>query len=96
MVYFDRDFYGADLNWLFVRQLGGGKLSTTVGVHIDRSIDDRRGFENFVADETDVQYGIKRRYDATKSTCYAASIPMFRRNGSVDPGRLPRACVTAT
>ena len=90
VVYFDRDFYGADLNWLFIRQLGGGKISTRVGVDIDRSTDDRRGFENFVADQTAVQYGIKGRYDASKSKS------IFRPNGSVDPRCLPPACVTAT
>jgi iron complex outermembrane recepter protein len=59
VVYFDRDFYGVDLNWLFVRQVGSGKLSTTVGIDVDRSTDDRKGFENFVANQADMQYGIK-------------------------------------
>ncbi len=59
VVDFDRDFYGADLNWLFVRRLGDGKLSTTVGIDIDRSRDDRQGFENFVVEATGVQFGVK-------------------------------------
>ncbi|RJG11168.1 TonB-dependent receptor family protein [Massilia cavernae] len=48
VVDFDRDFHGADINWLAVRQLGGGKLSTTIGVDYGRSTDERKGFENFV------------------------------------------------
>ena len=47
VVDFDRDFAGADINWLAVRQLAGGKLSTTLGFAYDRSIDDRKGYENF-------------------------------------------------
>jgi iron complex outermembrane receptor protein len=52
---FDRDFYGADLNFLAVRQVGGGKLSTTIGIDYDRSTDARQGFENFVG----AQFGVK-------------------------------------
>jgi iron complex outermembrane receptor protein len=59
VVDFDRDFYGADLNWLFVRPLGDGKLSTTVGIDIDRSRDDRQGFENFVLDPSGARFGVK-------------------------------------
>ncbi len=47
VVDFDRDFAGADINWLAVRQVGGGKLSTTVGFDYGRSMDDRQGYENF-------------------------------------------------
>jgi iron complex outermembrane receptor protein len=59
VVDFGRDFYGADLNWLFVRPLAGGKLSTTVGIDYDRSTDDRQGFENFIADASGVRFGVK-------------------------------------
>jgi iron complex outermembrane receptor protein len=59
VVDFDRDFYGTDLSWLFVRPLAGGKLSTTAGIAIDRSTDDRQGYENFIADQSGVQYGVK-------------------------------------
>jgi iron complex outermembrane receptor protein len=59
VVDFDRDFYGATLNWLFVRPLAGGKLSTTVGIDLDRSLDDRKGYENFIADQSGVQFGVK-------------------------------------
>jgi iron complex outermembrane receptor protein len=59
VVDFDRDFYGTDLNWMFVRPLGKGKLTTTVGIDYDRSTDDRQGYENFIADQSSVRYGLK-------------------------------------
>jgi len=59
VVDFDRDFYGADVNWTFVRPLAGGKLSTTVGIDYDHSTDDRKGYENFIADQSGVQFGVK-------------------------------------
>jgi iron complex outermembrane receptor protein len=59
VVDFDRDFYGAGLSWMFVRPLGDGKLSTTVGIDYDHSTDDRKGFENFVVDPSGVQFGVK-------------------------------------
>ena len=60
VVDFDRDFYGADINWRFVRQLAGGKLSTTVGVDYDRSTDNRKGFENFIGAEFGVKGALRR------------------------------------
>jgi iron complex outermembrane receptor protein len=59
VVDFDRDFYGADLNWMFVRPFAGGKLSTTIGIDIDRSTDDRKGYENFVLEQSAVRFGVK-------------------------------------
>jgi iron complex outermembrane receptor protein len=59
VVDFGRDFYGADLNWMFVRPLAGGKLSTTVGIDIDRSTDDRKGYENFVLEQSVPRFGVK-------------------------------------
>jgi iron complex outermembrane receptor protein len=59
VVDFDRDFYGTDVSWMFVRPLAGGKLSTTVGIAYDHSSDDRKGFENFIADQSGVQFGVK-------------------------------------
>jgi iron complex outermembrane receptor protein len=59
VVDFDRDFYGAGLSWMFVRPLGDGKLTTTVGIDYDHSSDDRKGFENFVVDPSGVQFGVK-------------------------------------
>jgi len=55
VVDFDRDFYGADANWLHVSQLAGGKLSTTVGVEYGHSTDTRKGYENYVG----AQFGVK-------------------------------------
>ena len=52
---FDRDFYGADVNWTHVSQLGGGTLSTTFGVEYGRSSDDRKGYENYIG----TQFGVK-------------------------------------
>jgi iron complex outermembrane receptor protein len=60
VVDFDRDFYGTDVNWMFVRQFAGGKLSTTVGIDYDHSTDDRKGFENFVGSEFGVKGALRR------------------------------------
>lgn len=96
MVYVDRDFYGGSLNWLFVRQLGGGTLSTTVGIDIDRSIDDRRGFENFIADQSGVQYGVKGRLRRDEVDVLRSFDPYVQTECSVGPGSSRRACATAT
>jgi iron complex outermembrane receptor protein len=48
VVDFDRDFHGADINWLHVIAFAGGKLSTTVGIDYGRSSDQRQGFENYI------------------------------------------------
>ena len=55
VVDFDRSFHGVDVNWLSVRALAGGKLSTTVGLDYARSRDQRQGFENFI----DTRFGVK-------------------------------------
>ncbi|XYJ10356.1 TonB-dependent receptor family protein [Telluria sp. B2] len=60
VVDFDRDFYGADLQWLAVRPLAGGKLSTTLGLEYNRSKDDRQGFENFVGAQLGVRGALRR------------------------------------
>jgi iron complex outermembrane receptor protein len=60
VVDFDRDFYGADLSWFAVRRLGGGKLSTTFGIAVDRSTDDRQGYENFVGNAFGVKGALRR------------------------------------
>jgi iron complex outermembrane recepter protein len=52
---FGRDFDGADINWLDIRSFGGGSLRTTVGVEYASSVDQRRGYENFVG----TQFGVK-------------------------------------
>lgn len=60
VVDFDRDFYGADVNYAFVRPLAGGKLTTTVGIDYGHSSDDRKGYENFIGTTFGVQ-GAPRR-----------------------------------
>lgn len=57
VVDFDRDFYGADLNWQDVRDVAGGTLRTTFGLEYASSKDARQGFENFVGD----QFGLRGR-----------------------------------
>jgi iron complex outermembrane receptor protein len=65
VVDFDRDFYGADLNWLHVSQLAGGKLSTTVGLEYGRSSDARQGYENFIGTQFGVKGALRRDEDDT-------------------------------
>lgn len=60
VVDFDRDFHGADISWLDVRELGGGKLSTTAGFEYGRSSDDRKGYENFVGADLGVKGRLRR------------------------------------
>jgi iron complex outermembrane receptor protein len=69
VVDFDRDFYGADINWQDVRQLAGGKLTTTAGIEYGRSSDDRKGYENFIGNEFGVQGKLRRdEEDVVSST----------------------------
>ena len=60
VVDFDRDFYGADVNWVSVRALGPGKLTATAGVEYGHSVDARKGYENFIGTQFGVQ-GAPRR-----------------------------------
>jgi len=60
VVDFDRDFYGAELQWIAVRELAGGKLSTTAGLEYGRSRDDRQGFENFAGAQLGVRGALRR------------------------------------
>ncbi|WP_415258993.1 TonB-dependent receptor family protein [Thauera phenylacetica] len=46
---FDRDFYGMGARWIDRSDLAGGSLTVTAGLDYDRSEDDRRGYENFIA-----------------------------------------------
>ncbi|RSZ55194.1 TonB-dependent receptor [Massilia atriviolacea] len=68
VVDFDRDFYGADINWLSVRQLAGGKLSTTIGVDYGRSKDQRQGYENFIGNQFGLQGKLRRDESNTVSS----------------------------
>jgi iron complex outermembrane receptor protein len=44
---FDRDFYGGEARWQRSVPLAGGKMTTTAGIELARSTDDRKGYENF-------------------------------------------------
>jgi len=69
VVDFDRDFYGADINWQDMRELAGGRLTTTVGVEYGRSSDDRKGYENFIGNTFGVQGKLRRdEQDVVSST----------------------------
>jgi iron complex outermembrane receptor protein len=57
---FERDFYGVDVNWLDVRQFGGGTLRTTAGIEAGHSRDARQGFENFIGAEFGVKGQLRR------------------------------------
>jgi len=57
---FDRDFYGTDINWQDVRELAGGRLTTTLGVEYGRSSDDRKGYENYIGNTFGVQGKLRR------------------------------------
>ena len=63
VVDFDRDFSGTDINWVAVREIAGGKLTTTVGLDYGRSHDQREGFENFVGTQFGVQGALRRDED---------------------------------
>jgi iron complex outermembrane receptor protein len=60
VVDFDRNFHGADINWLHVIPLAGGKLSTTFGIDYGRSRDARQGYENFIGTQFGLQGNLRR------------------------------------
>jgi iron complex outermembrane receptor protein len=68
VVDFDRDFHGADINWVSVRELVAGTLTTTVGVDYGKSDDARRGFENFSGAELGVRGALRRDEQNTLSS----------------------------
>jgi len=67
VVDFDRDFHGAEIQWMAVREVAGGKLSTTVGLEYGRAQDERQGFENFVGPQFGVKGALRRRETDTRS-----------------------------
>jgi iron complex outermembrane receptor protein len=67
VVDFDRDFYGMDISWLHVASVAGGKLSTTLGLEYGRSVDARKGYENFVGTQFGVKGALRRDEDDTVS-----------------------------
>jgi iron complex outermembrane receptor protein len=69
VVDFDRNFWGTDINWQDMRELAGGRLTSTVGVEHGRSSDDRKGYENFVGNIFGVQGKLRRdERDVVSST----------------------------
>lgn len=46
---FDRNFYGIGARYIALREAAGGKLTTTVGIDLDSSTDQRNGYENFTS-----------------------------------------------
>ena len=68
VVDFDRDFYGANIAWQHVRQLGGGRLTTTAGLEYGRSSDDRQGYENYIGNTYGVQGALRRDETDTVSS----------------------------
>ena len=68
VVDFDRDFYGADINWTHVRALGAGKLTITAGLDYGQSKDERKGYENFIGGQFGVQGALRRDEEDTLSS----------------------------
>jgi iron complex outermembrane receptor protein len=60
VVDFERGFHGMGARWSTVSELGGGDLTVSVGADFDRSVDDRRGFENFVGEQLGVRGALRR------------------------------------
>jgi iron complex outermembrane recepter protein len=57
---FDRDFDGIDINWQDHRGFAGGTLRTTIGLEYGASTDDRKGFENFIGNQSGVKGSLRR------------------------------------
>ena len=57
---FDRDFSGLAARWIGRHELGGGRLTTTIGIDYERASDDRRGYENFVGQTLGVKGALRR------------------------------------
>jgi iron complex outermembrane receptor protein len=98
VVDFDRDFYGADVNWRDVRELAGGTLRTTVGIDAGRSTDSRQGFENFVVNGAEAEFGLRgrlRRDEEDKVSNLDPYLQMeWERDNWVITGGLRRSRVT--
>lgn len=60
VVDFDRDFHGAGMRWSRRSALAGGELTVSSGLDFDRSVDERRGFENFIGGTTGVRGDLRR------------------------------------
>ncbi len=66
---FDRDFSGLSARWIGRYDLGGGRLTTTIGLDYERASDDRRGYENFVGETLGVK-GALRRDEVNSATSF--------------------------
>ncbi|HEY0063420.1 MAG TPA: TonB-dependent receptor [Telluria sp.] len=80
VVDFDRDFYGTDINYVHVRTLGGGKLTTTVGIDAARSSDARQGYENFIGTQFGLQGLLRREETDTVSSIDPYAQTEWQRN----------------
>jgi iron complex outermembrane receptor protein len=60
VIAFTRDFAGVGLRWIDTHELVGGTLKLTAGIDLDRSQDDRQGYENFVGSTLGVQGKLRR------------------------------------
>ncbi|MES2900626.1 MAG: TonB-dependent receptor [Pseudomonadota bacterium] len=60
VVDFDRDFHGTDINWVAVRDVAGGKLTSTFGIDYGYSTDNRQGYENFIGADFGLQGRLRR------------------------------------
>jgi iron complex outermembrane recepter protein len=63
VIAFDRDYAGFSARWISKRQFAGGIATTTFGVDHERSVDDRRGYENFVGSQLGVKGALRRDED---------------------------------
>jgi len=57
---FDRDFFGLGGRFTHKREFSGGVLTTTAGLDMDRSSDDRKGYENFIGSTLGVKGALRR------------------------------------
>lgn len=57
---FNRDFSGLSLRASRDLSLGGGTLTATAGLDLDKSSDDRKGYENFIGNTLGVQGALRR------------------------------------
>ncbi len=60
VVDFDRDFHGLGARWSTGAPLAGGELTLSFGADLERSVDARRGYENFVGDMLGVRGALRR------------------------------------
>lgn len=76
VVDFERNFHGAGLRWSRVTALAGGELTVSSGLDFERSVDDRRGYENFVGATLGVRGALRRdeRNTVTRSDPYVQAV----------------------